>query len=343
MTSLAQAWRGLVRRRAFSLTTVFILSAGLAIATTMFSMVNGMLVGPLPYPDGGQMVSVYEFSPGKGERSSLIAPVRLDEWNRLNRTLTAISGSYAENVTDTSGAEPERLEGRRVMPRYFDVFGMAPLAGRTFVADEERFGGSTAVVISELFWARRFARRPAAIGARLIVGGTGYTIVGVMPRAFTAAAIDVWVPAQLAPGLMRVREARFIGGVGRMKPGVTLAEARADLVRVPAALGDQYPGSDKGWSADVQDLKEVRIGEVRRPLILVFAAVALLFAIAVANVAGLLLVHLHPRAPEVAIRAAIRAPRLEVVRAGVAAGGLLAVGNAGARAQPSVLLSRARA
>src|SRR6185436_12717800 len=102
---------------------------------------------------------------------SLIAPVRLEEWNRLNRTFIALSGSYAENVTDTSGAEPERLDGRRVMPRFFDTFGMAPLAGRTFVADEERFGGSLAAVISEAFWARRFARRPAAIGARLIVAG----------------------------------------------------------------------------------------------------------------------------------------------------------------------------
>src|SRR5260221_4902098 len=256
MTSLRQAWRALIRRRAFTLTTVFILSAGIAIATTTFSIVNGILLRPLPYPDGGQVVSVYEFSPGQRERFSLIAPVRLEEWNRLNRTFTAISGSYAENVTDTSGAEPERLDGRRVMPRFFEVFGMPPLAGRTFVPDEERFGGSTAVVISEALWLRRFARSPAAIGARLAVAGAGYTIVGVMPRAFTPAATDVWVPAQLAPFLMRVREARFLVGAGRMRPGVTLTEAQADLARVQAALGAQYPASDKDWSADVRDLQE---------------------------------------------------------------------------------------
>ena len=178
------------------------------------------------------MVAVYESSPGQRERVSLIAPVRLEDWHRLSRTFTAISGSYAESVTDTSGAEPERLDGRRVMPRFFESFGMAPLAGRTFVADEERFGGSPAVVISEGFWMRRFARRAGAIGARLTVGGTGYTIVGVMPRAFTPAATDVWVPAQLSPALMRIREARFLTGVARMKPGVTLAEAQADLSRV---------------------------------------------------------------------------------------------------------------
>jgi putative ABC transport system permease protein len=343
MTSLAQAWRALVRRRAFTATTLLTLSAGIAITTTMFSIVNGILLRPLPYPDGGQVVSVYEASPGQRERVSLIAPVRLDEWNRLTRTFTAISGSYAENVTDTSGAEPERLDGRRVMPRFFDVFGMPPLAGRTFVADEERFGGSAAVVISEAFWTRRFSRSPGAIGARLTVAGTGYTIVGVMPRAFTAAAIDVWVPARLAPGLMVVREARFIGGVGRMKPRITLAEAQDDLSRVQAALADQYPASDRGWSADVRDLREVRVGEYRRPLILVFGAVALLFAIAVANVAGLLLVQLHRRAPEFAIRAAIGASRRQVVGAvmrevlllslaGAAAGGALSLWLSGAAA-----------
>jgi len=343
MTSLRQAWRALIRRRAFTLTTVFILSAGIAIATTTFSIVNGILLRPLPYPDGGQVVSVYEFSPGQRERFSLIAPVRLEEWNRLNRTFTAVSGSYAENVTDTSGAEPERLDGRRVMPRFFDVFGMPALAGRTFVADEERFGGSAAVVIGEALWTRRFARSPAAIGARLIAGGRSYTIVGVMPRAFSVAATDVWVPAQLSPGVARLRTARFIGGAGRMKPGVTLAEARADLARVQAALGEQYPASDRGWSADIQDLKEVRIGEYRRPLTLVLGAVALLFAIAVANVAGLLLVQLHRRAPELAVRAAIGASRRQIVAAVMREVLLLAAAGAVGGTVLSFWLTRAAA
>src|SRR5947209_7526713 len=147
MTSFRQAWRALVRRRTFTLLTTLTFAAGIAVVTTTFSVVNGVLLRPLPYPGGGQLVSVLESSPSHRERASLIAPVRLDDWNRLARTFEAISGSYAENITDTSGSEPERLDGRRVMPRFFDVYGMAPLAGRTFVADEERFGGATAVVI----------------------------------------------------------------------------------------------------------------------------------------------------------------------------------------------------
>lgn len=335
MTSFAQAWRALVRRRLFTLTTVGTLALGIGVTTTVFSIVHGVLLRPLPFPDGDQLVALYEASPGRRERVSLIAPARLEDWNRMASRFEVISGSYRENVTDTSGAEPERLDGRRVAPRFFEVFGMPPLAGRTFVPDEERFGGRTAVVISEGFWSRRFNRSPEIIGARLIVGGTGYTIVGVMPRAFTSAAIDVWMPAQFAPQMLQYREARFLGGVGRLKRGVTLADGAADLARVQAQLGALFPRTDRDWSVDVGDLKEVAVGEYRRPMFMVLAAVALLFAIAIANVAGLMLVQLHRRASELAIRAAIGASRRQVIGAvmreaaivaalGAVAGGALA-------------------
>ena len=313
MGPFLQAWRALARRPTFTLLTVVTLALGITITTTTFSVVNGVLLRPLPFPHGDRLVSVYEASPARGQRASLIAPVRLEDWHRLNRTFAAISGSYSENITDTSGAEPERIAGRRVMPRFFDVFGMPPLAGRTFAASEEQFGGAGAAVIGEDYWARRFGRSPAAIGTRLIVGGAGYTIVGVMPRAFASAGTDVWLPAQMSPQLLRVRQARFLVGVGRLSAGVTPAQARDDLARVQADLGRQYPQSDKDWSAEVRDMKDVRVGEFRRPIVVLFAAVALLFAIAVANVAGLVLVQLHRRSAEFAIRAAIGASRLQIV------------------------------
>lgn len=331
MTSFRQAWRALVCRRAFTLVTVLTLGAGIAVVTTTFSIVNGVLLSPLPYPGAGQLVTVMEASPAHRERASLVAPVRLDDWNRLSRAFLAISASYAENVTDTSGAEPARLAGRRVMPRYFEVFGLAPLAGRTFVADEERFGGPTAVVISEGLWSRRFNRSPAAVGSHLTVGGASFTIVGVMPGAFAAPAIDVWLPAQLAPRVIEMRDNRFLSGVGRIRPGVSLEAARADLARVQAQLGEQFPRTDKDWSVEVRDLKDVRVGDYRRPLLLVFAAVALLFAIAIANVAGLVLVQLNRRTTELAVRAAIGASRAQIVgavmREVVLIGGLGAAGG----------------
>ena len=131
MAALAQAWRALARRRSFTLITILTLASSAGVTATVFSLVNGVLWKPLPYPHAAQLVAVYEAHPGQRQRVSLIAPVRLDDWRRLNRTFTALSGSYSESVTDTSGTEPERLDGRRVTPGFFDVFGMAPLAGRT--------------------------------------------------------------------------------------------------------------------------------------------------------------------------------------------------------------------
>jgi putative ABC transport system permease protein len=313
MTSMLHAWRALLRRPSFSITTVVIMAAGIGVTTALFSVVDRVLISPLPFPAAGQLVSVYEASAARRERTSLIAPVRLEDWNRLNRTFEVISGSYAENVTDTSGAEPERLECRRVMARYFDVFRMTPLVGRPFTAEEDRFGGPTAAVISEALWTRRFGRANDVVTRSLTVGGRGYTIVGVMPQAFTTASTDVWIPAQLSPGLMRVREARFVGGVGRMKGGVSLDEARSDMTRVQRMLGEQFPKTDKDWSVEILDLKEVRVGGYRRALLMLFGAVAVLFVIAVANVAGLMLVQLRRRTAEFAIRSAIGASPTQVV------------------------------
>jgi len=348
MTSLAQAWRTLLRRPGFTLMTVLTLAAGIGIVTAAFSVVNAVLLRPLPFPDGDRLVAVYEASPGRSERVSLIAPARLEDWNRATRTFAALSGSYQENVTDTSGPEPERLEGRRVMPRFFEVFAMTPLAGRTFVPDEEREGGSQAAIISENYWTRRFGRSPAAVGARLIVGGTGHTIVGVMPRAFTESAslagpsgTDVWLPAQLSAGLMQVREARFLTGVGRVRSKFGLAQAKADLARVQAELGDRYPASDKGWSVDVRDLKDRRVGAVRNPLALVFGGVLALFAIAIANAAGLMLVHLHRRSTEFAVRSAIGASRRQIVAAVMQEVFLIALGAAAAGTALSIWFTRA--
>jgi putative ABC transport system permease protein len=307
MTTLVQAIRVLARRPLFLSAAVLTIGAGVAITTALFSVVDRVLLQPLPFPGGGQLVSIYEASPSGLERTSLIAPGRLADWHHLNQTFDAISGSHFETVTDTAGGEPERLEGRSVAPRFFDVFGMTPLVGRTFTEEEERDGGPTVAVVSEEFWTRRYARSPAAVGKTLSIGGRGFTIVGVMPRAFTTGKIDVWFPAQFGDFLKNARDARFLVGVGRMRRGVTLEQARADLARVQRLLGEQYPKTDKGWGVDVKDLKEVRVGDHRRALVLLFGAVALLFVIAVANVAGLMLVQLHRRSGEFAIRRAIGA------------------------------------
>jgi putative ABC transport system permease protein len=307
------ALRGLVRRPGYSIAAVSILVLGVGTTTALFSVVNTVLLKPLPYPNAGRLVSLLEASPSKSKRESLIAPARLEDWNRTNQTFDSIAGFYSENVTDTSGTEPERLAGRRVSPRFFAVLGSTPVLGRTFSKEEETFGGPGAAVISYGMWTRRFSRDPNAPGKRLVLGGKGYTIVGVMPKEFSAGPIDAWLPAQFAPAFLRMRENRFMIGVGRMRPGVTLERARADLARVERELGEQFPQTDKDWSAIVDDLKEQRVGEYRRALLLMFGAVGLLLAIAVANIAGLTLAQLHQREREMSIRSSVGASRGQVI------------------------------
>jgi putative ABC transport system permease protein len=310
-----QALRGLARRPGFSLAVFGLLVLGIGANTALFSLVETVVWKPLPYPHPSQLVKLMEASPAQSQKVSLAAPGRLEDWNRLSRTFVAISGSYAESVTDTSGADPERLNGQRVAPRYFRVFGVAPLVGRTFVAEEERFGGPQAAVISYGLWNRRYGQDPRITSRRLVIGGQGYSILGVMPRNFVADSIDVWLPAQHPATMMRFRTARFYTGIGRIKPRFTQEQARADLAGVQRALGEQFPQSDKGWSVALQDFKAWRIGDFGNPLLLLFGAVTLLLLITVTNVAGLILAQLQQREREMAIRASIGASRRQAIGA----------------------------
>ncbi len=307
------AWRSLARRPGFAAAAVLILALGIGANTATFSMVDAVLLRPLPYPNPDRLVTVYEASPAEKQNESLIAPARLEEWSRMNRTFAAMAASYSDTVTDTSGAEPERLSGRRVSPRYFAVFGARPLLGRTLRPEEDEFGGPVSVVISSGFWKRRYNRAPDVLGRRLILAGKSATIVGVMPPEFSSASVDVWIPAQLEPSVMAMREARFYAGVGRLKAGVSIGEAQRDLTRVQRELGEKFPATDARWAALVGDLKEARVGDYRKTLMFIFGAVGLLLLIAVANIAGLMLTQFHRRERELAIRSSIGATRTQVV------------------------------
>ena len=309
------AFRSLVRRPAFALAVGGLLTLGIAVNTALFSVVDTVLLKPLPYPDADRLVTVYEASSAKNQKTSLIAPARLEDWNRLNHAFTAITGLYRENVTDTSGTEPERLSGLRVTPRYFEVYGVRPVIGRGFTPEEERPGGPGAAVISYGLWARRYGLDPKITSRRLLIGGQGYSVVGVMPKESPSPAIDVWVPAQLGQFMMGMRDARFLNGVGRLKPGISIAQAQADLDGVERGLAEQFPKTDRGWSVSVADLKAFRVGDSARPLLLLFGAVGLLLAITVTNAASLVLAQLHRREREIAIRVSIGATRAQVVAA----------------------------
>lgn len=308
--------RGFRHRRSAAAAIVATLALGIGANSAIFSIVDAVLLRPLPYAAPDRLVAIYELNRGLKQATQLVAPVRLEEWNAANRSFAGLAGSYFENMTDTSGAEPQRVEAMRVSPRFFRVLGVAAAIGRTLTPDEDVFGGPPSMVISDGFWRTRFNATPAIVGRTLVLNGATRTIVGVMPASFRypTPATDAWVPAQLPASLMRERRARFYTAVGRLKPGVSVDRAEADLSAVQARLGEQFPDTDNGWGAALVPLKDEQTAGVGRLLWLLFAAVALLLLAACGNVACLLLADAARREHEVAVRLALGASRGAVVR-----------------------------
>lgn len=305
------AMRVLFRRPAFTATVVITLALGIGASSTIFSLIDTVLLQRLPYPNAERLVAVHEMKPGENEMRTPVSPGRLEDWQLLNRSFVALAGSYVDMLTDNSRAVPERLDAAFVSPRFFAVLGTAPALGRTFTPEEERAGGPTAVVISDGFWKRQFASDPEVLERALRLMDTNYIIVGVMPASFQypTPATELWIPKRAAQSLLQTREARFYSSIGLLKPGVTLEQARLDLSAVQQRLGKEYPTTDAGWSISLDPLKEEVVGRVRTGLWLLLGCVGVLLAIACGNVACLLLARLNSRAAEIATRCSLGAGR----------------------------------
>ncbi|MGH9672061.1 MAG: ABC transporter permease, partial [Bryobacteraceae bacterium] len=226
----------------------------------------------------------------------------------------AITGYYTEDISELSGELPEKLKRALVAPRFLQVWGIAPALGRDFTPEEERFGGPPAVIISDRLWRRRFGANPNAIGKVLRVGLISSPIIGVMPAAFhfPDRDVDLWRPSPMDAPYAQSRESTWFTTVGRLKPGVTLAQARADLTNVQANLGRQYPKTDAVLSALIEPLKEKTVAGVRNSLWILFGSVSVLLLIACTNIAALLLSRGADRGHEVSLRLSLGASRTSV-------------------------------
>ena len=316
LRDLRYALRVLWRRPAFSATVVLTLALGIGSSSLIFSLIDTVLIRPLPYPKAERLVSVQEAKESDNQSRTRVSPGRLADWDKQNSTFDGIAGSYQDTLTETSGPAPERIAGAYVSPGFFSVMGTKPEVGRTFAEQEEAFGGPLSIVISDGYWRRRFSADPEVLGRTVMLSGVSHVVVGVMPPSFQypAPIIEVWAAKQASPDLMRIREARFYAGVGRLKTGVTPEQARTDLATIQRRLGEQYPKTDAGWGAVVEPLKDEIVGGVRLALWLLTGSVGLLLLIACANVACLMLAQLNGRTAEIALRSSLGAGRVAIAR-----------------------------
>ncbi len=322
--------RMLVKNPGFSAVVVLTLALGIGANAALFSVVNGVLLNPLPYPQPEQLVALNQRLPNTGA-GSISYPNFLD-WQRENQSFSAIAVSRSSSFALVGTGEAERVRGRRCTANLFAVLGVKPVVGRDFAPGEDAPGVGPVVIISAELWQRRFGGAPDVPGKSLTVDDRNYTIVGVLPASFTLyRGTDVYIPmGQWGNSGLQNRSAGLgLQGIGRLKPGVTLAQAQADLDGVMRRLAEAYPEANRGIGAAVTPLKERLVGEVGPSLWMLLGAVGFVLLIACVNVSNLLLARATGRAREFAIRAALGAGQWRLLRQSLTESTLLALAGGG--------------
>ena len=330
LRNVRYAVRSLVRTPGFTVTVVLTLALGIGANTAVFSAMNAVLLQPLPFLDADRLMYLTQTTERTGETG--LAGIRIEEWNRLASTFEAITGHLMEDVSDTTGDQPERVRRATVGPRFLEVWGIEPVLGRGFTETEHRLGGPFSILISERYWRRRFGSDPGVLARSVRMPDRSYSIVGVLPASFIFPERDAdwWVPQWIDAPWVLSRQNSGYTAIGRLKPGVTLQQARADLAAVQDRLGEQYPNTDGDIRPVIVPLKETLVGHVRGSLWLLFGAVSVLLLIACTNIASLLLSRSAQRQNEIAVRYSLGASRATVMAQLLTEAGVLAFVGAAA-------------
>lgn len=312
----------------FSLTAILVLALGLGAATAIFTLFERLILSPLPYPDAGRLVWIWNVPPRAGAGLRGLFALDIDEIRRESRVFSSVGGMFEGTWNVTGVGEPVRLAGVRVTPEFFSTLGIRPSLGRIFLPEEYHLGHEMVAIFSHSFWQTRLGGDPNIIGRRISMDGVSFEIVGVMPPGFPLAeGMDLWAPLPPDDPYVLGRNWRWVHTFARLKPGVAPAQAQAELDAIASDLASRFP-EDRGYGLKLVTFLDQEVGSIRQTLWVFAAAVGCILLIACSNVASLLLARGASRVREMAVRAAVGASRGVLIRQLLIESGLLSLAAA---------------